>query len=1017
MATPSPAAVLHVEDSPTDALLIREEMSHSRQFQLTQVDRLESALRVLSAKNFAVVLLDLGLPDSQGLETLARVHWAAPNVPVVVVTGNDDEEQAIRAVHEGAQDYLVKGQAREHVLARTLRYAIERNVAKQTLREREELFRGAFEHTNVAMVLTDLNNRFLRANTAFAAMFGYSEAEILKLSMADITHPDDVAESYARRDGLIAGTKQFFYMEKRYLHKEGHVLWGLTNVALIRNSRGNPQMYVGQVQNITERKQAESEVRRTADLLRAVADGTTDAMFVKDREGKYLLFNEAAARFVGKPVAEVLGKDDTALFEPESASVVMARDHWVMTTGVVETEEETLTAAGVTRTYHATKAPYRDGQGNIIGTLGVSRDITDRKQAENAVRASEARFRAFMDNSPAISWTTDEDGRMPYASQTYIDAVRLPADSMGKTLHEIFPAEFADLYLKSVREVIRTGRMLETIEPAIRSDGSMGQFLVYKFLLPGTEHPRLTGGIAIDVTEQRRTEQALKSSEHRLQHVLTSSPAILFTLAISDNQVGGINWISDNLTNILGYTPEDALSRDWWLRNIHPEDRELVVSQTHEELFGQGHTTHEYRFRHRDGQYRWTRGEIRSMRNAAGEGVEAVGSWSDITERKHLESQFQQAQKMEAVGQLAGGVAHDFNNLLTIISGYSEIIFDKLGPKDPMRELVRAIGEAGTRAASLTRQLLAFSRKTVLAPQVLDLNEVVRETEKLLRRLIGEDILLTSVLDPNISRVRVDPDQLGQVLMNLAVNARDAMPKGGKLTVETRPAVLDGEFTRLRPEVLSGQYVMLAVSDTGSGMTPEVKTRIFEPFFTTKGVGKGTGLGLAVVMGIVKQSGGHVEVYSEVGIGTIFKIYFPAVDEPISDSHAGDAGSNGLGTETVLLVEDEEGVRGLAALALQTYGYKVLAASNAREAMREIAKHSGEIHLLVTDVVMPGMGGPDLAAILQSSFPRLKVLFSSGYTDDAVVRHGLLQEKVAFLQKPYTPASLAKKVRQVLDGK
>jgi CheY-like chemotaxis protein len=286
-----------------------------------------------------------------------------------------------------------------------------------------------------------------------------------------------------------------------------------------------------------------------------------------------------------------------------------------------------------------------------------------------------------------------------------------------------------------------------------------------------------------------------------------------------------------------------------------------------------------------------------------------------------------------------------------------------------------------------------------------------------LRRLIGEDILLTAVLDPTISRVKVDPDQLGQVLMNLAVNARDAMPKGGKLTVETRNVELAQEYAGMRPDVKPGQYVLLSITDTGSGMTAEVKARIFEPFFTTKGVGKGTGLGLAVVLGIVKQSGGHVDVYSEPDIGTAFKVYLPAVEEKVSAPKALDAGNIGRGTETVLLVEDEDGVRGLAVLVLQTYGYEVLAASKGKEALRLVEKRSSGIDLLVTDVVMPGMGGPELAHALRPRFPQMKVLFSSGYTDSAVLRHGLLQEKVAFLQKPYTPLALVKRVRQVLDEK
>lgn len=389
----------------------------------------------------------------------------------------------------------------------------------------------------------------------------------------------------------------------------------------------------------------------------------------------------------------------------------------------------------------------------------------------------------------------------------------------------------------------------------------------------------------------------------------------------------------------------------------------------------------------------------------------------DVTERIVLEEQFRQSQKMEAVGQLAGGVAHDFNNLLTIISGYSELLLDMMGASNPMRASIIAIAEASERAASLTRQLLAFSRKTVLEPKVLDLNEVVRETEKLLRRLIGEDVLLTSVLHPKISKVKVDPGQLGQVLMNLAVNARDAMHKSGKLTLETRNVDLDREYTRLRPEVRAGRYVMLSMSDNGSGMTAEVKARIFEPFYTTKKVGEGTGLGLAVVLGVVKQSGGHVDVYSEPDIGTTFKLYFPAVEEKASAPDVIDNRAAGRGAERILLVEDEDGVRELAVLALQTYGYEVWAASNGKAAMRLAEQHKSGFDLMVTDVVMPSMGGPDLAKALRPLFPFMKVLFSSGYTDDTMVRHVLLQEGVDFLQKPYTPLGLAKKVRQILDKK
>lgn len=389
--------------------------------------------------------------------------------------------------------------------------------------------------------------------------------------------------------------------------------------------------------------------------------------------------------------------------------------------------------------------------------------------------------------------------------------------------------------------------------------------------------------------------------------------------------------------------------------------------------------------------------------------------YRDITYTKRLEDQFRHAQKMEAIGTLAGGVAHDFNNLLTIISGYSELLLDQLTPSDPAHSLIEQIRKAGERAAALTRQLLAFSRQQVMELKVLDLNAIVGDTEKMLRRLIGEDISLATALNPRLGTIKADAGQIEQIIMNLSVNARDAMPRGGKLTIETDNVSLDQSYAQSHMEVQPGRYVMLAVSDTGCGMNEATKARIFEPFFTTKEKGKGTGLGLATVFGIVKQTGGHIWVYSELGQGTTFKIYFPMTDGTVPTGNSFDGKAVPTGIETILYVEDEDAVRALTVFALRSFGYTVLEANRGQEAIRLCETYQGPIHLLLSDVVMPEMGGRQVADAILSLRPNIKVLFVSGYTDDAIVRHGILHEQVAFLQKPFTPNALARKVRDVLS--
>ena len=646
--------------------------------------------------------------------------------------------------------------------------------------------------------------------------------------------------------------------------------------------------------------------------------------------------------------------------------------------------------------------------------MGVVEDVTEKRQLTEQRDAVLTRLQLHIERMPLAYLLAGPDMRYsawnPAAERMFGFT---EAEVLGKHPFEVIVPPLSQAAVGKVFERLKAGDMDAHGECENKTkDGRVITCDWSNTPLLG-ENGEFIGCISLaqDITSRREGEKTLRLRDRAIQAV---SQGILITDPnLPDNP---IIYASHGFERITGYRADEVLGRNCRLLQGQETEPDAVATVRSAIRDGRECSVELLNYR-KDGTKFWNALFVTPVRDDDGRLAHFVGVQADVTGRRVLEQAFHQSQKMEAVGQLAGGVAHDFNNLLTIISGYSDILLSTLGASDPVRESVKAISEAGGRAASLTRQLLAFSRQTVLEPKVLELNAVLRETEKMLRRLIGEDILLTAVLDPHISRVKVDPGQLDQILMNLSVNARDAMPRGGKLTLETRNVDLDGQYAQSHVEAEGGRYVMLAVTDSGSGMTPEVMAHIFEPFFTTKGVGKGTGLGLSVVHGIVKQSGGRIEVYSEPGLGTTFKIYFPAIKE-LADSAKESAEKGDMrGTETILLVEDEDGVRGLALLVLQTYGYNVLAASDGRRALRAIENHQGSIDLLVTDVVMPGMGGGELAEAVKKQFPHMKVLFSSGYTDDSAVRQGILEAEVAFLQKPYSPQSLARKVRQILDKK
>jgi PAS domain S-box-containing protein len=757
-------------------------------------------------------------------------------------------------------------------------------------------------------------------------------------------------------------------------------------------------------------------VEERTETIRATLESTADGMLVVNSAGQIVAYNRKFVEMWGIPESVLASRDENvvlnfALSQLKDPEAFLTRirqtyaDYDAQTDDVIEFKDG--------RVFERHSEPQRV-KGKNVGRVWGFRNVTERKRAEEALLESKALLNSIVNSTSDLIWS--------------VNAKSLLLLSFNQGFVDFFLQRFGILVKEGMRpeDLLPTDDLIQHWYGFYQRALREGSFTIEYDMKTAPRTLQLSFNVltradvvfavsvfAKDVTERERAEEALRASEERLRSFIENVPLGVYRTTPD----GRVLMANPALLRMLGYDSlQELLSRNLERDGFeagYPRSAFREQLERHGEVRGLEAT-----WKRRDGSVIFVRESARAVRADDSAVLYYDGTIEDVTERRRLEEQLRQAQKMEAVGRLAAGVAHDFNNLLTIVIGYSDLALQRLSTGNRMRPPLEEIKKAGERAAWLTRQLLAFSRKQVLQPQILELNSLLANVDQMLRRVIGEDIELVMHLPPGLGRVQADPGQIEQVIVNLAVNARDAMPQGGRLTLEAANVELDSGYAGSHQSVLPGQYVMFAMSDTGIGMDAKTQARIFEPFFTTKEPGKGTGLGLSTVYGIVKQSGGYIWVYSEPGKGATFKVYLPRIDQPGEAMAVGEAGVGELplASETVLLVEDEKAVRSLAREVLECRGYHVLETAGAMEALEVAKRRKEHIHLLLTDVVMPQMGGRELAQQLARLHPETKVLFMSGYADNAVVHHGVLDPGTALLQKPFTAQALARKLREVLDS-
>jgi PAS domain S-box-containing protein len=927
----------------------------------------------------------------------------------------------------------------------------KRIQAREVLWRSENYYRTLVENLPQKIFLKDKNSVYLSCNENYSRDLRIRPDEITGKTDYDF-YPKELAKTYQADDKRIVESGKTEDIEERYI-QDGKEVIVHTVKTPVKDKKCKTVGILGIFWDITERKHVDDDLmkyreqlekmveKRTAELrmvneqlqqeitvrmhteevlreYQRAIEGSQDIIAVVDQNYNYLLANNAFLKYrgmdreevIGQSVAGVLGKD---VFE----RVVKKHLDTCFQGQVVRYEMKYTYPEFGERDLLVSYFPI-EGPDGVNRVVSVIHDITERIQTENALHESEMRYRILFEGSRDAIYVTTREGKI-------VDANRSMLDLFGYSREEMIGLDARKTYVYPEdrrwfqQQIEREGFVRDYEIKLCKKDGAEMECLLTATVRWDDGSIAGYQGIIRDITELKQILNELQTEKQRFQTLSENAP---FGMVMIDKD-GTFRYMNPKFRELFGYDLNDVPDGRTWFRKAYPNPtyRHDVISTWVNDLDSSNRGEKRPRIftvTCKDGTEK-----IINFIPVQLETSENLMACEDITEQRRtememaaLQEQLRESQKMEAIGRLAGGIAHDFNNLLTVIKGYSQLSLMEVKEGDPLRGNIEEIQKGSQRAADLTHQLLAFSRRQVMEMRVLDLNTLLGDMDKMLRRIIGEDIELVTHLSDDLGSVKTDPGQIEQVVMNLAVNARDAMPSGGKLTIETANVELDETYAHSHLAVKPGRYVVLSMSDTGVGMTPEVRERVFEPFFTTKEMGKGTGLGLSTVYGIVKQSKGNIWVYSELGKGTTFKIYLPRVDEPLEEIRKGVLKDEfPSGNEMVLVVEDEEEVRKLILKILERQGYRILEASNGDDALLLHERHGSSIDLILVDVVMPGMSGSELAKRLMSLYPKMKVLYMSGYTDNAIVHHGVLEKGVNYIQKPFTMDGLTRKVREVLD--